>query len=737
MFGEDQIGKYKLLKRLAIGGMAEIYLAQEIGIAGFQRLVVIKKILPNLLDFKDFITMFLDEARLAARLSHPNIIHIYELEQKEDDGLYYIVMEYIIGGDLFTLLKKRDNVLLPLDETICIITQILSGLHYAHELTDQYKRPLNIVHRDVNPKNVLISENGVVKLVDFGIAKARTRITSTRPGDIKGTFSYMAPEQARGKAVDRRTDIYATGSILYWLVTGQKAYPQNKDLLLEAVQIGNFIEPRKINPNVPEEIERIILKAMSEDPDNRYNTATEMRRELIDISKYLKVELDAEKLSNTIKKNFPEDLIHINEESVLFDKSYAPPDEDTGLVLDFNQKSPKKLKESDRTENVKENNLFIYENINESLLADDDDLYAKTIHESIDEKDDELYAKTIHESIDEKVNSFGNEQTEQNPKEDSYSNYVEETDKLANPINTKSTQVEDKTELLNGSEDKSIKVQPVSDKFNIPTLIQTESELKSIEDKNRNTVQIRGIKKKKKKKNNNISIFILFSFSILVTVFGIWLIFSTLKENSNRFSQNSQNDLIIADNFGDKEDTNFPIDIVNNYNNIDKMLKIDDSGLDVFNLDGGFGDIMQYEDVMGFIDVESNNKINENEVLFNTINTKNKSGDNEEHHSHHHREKKTEEKVIENNINEKNKTFEENNPNLLNEQDTGPAHLSVLTVPYSEVYLDDKLLGTTPMAKRLIQPGKHTLKLVNPEKTPKIIEIEIMPGQDLRIRENL
>jgi serine/threonine-protein kinase len=267
---EERYGKYELLRRIAMGGMAEIFLARETGLAGFERLVIIKRVLPSLAEDIDFIDMFLDEARLAARLTHPNIVHIYELD--EVDGTYYIAMEYVAGGDLHELLGRFYGELLPLGDSLFIIGEVCAGLQFAHALAASDGQLLGVVHRDVTPKNVLLSVDGVVKVVDFGIAKARARISVTRPGDIKGTFSYMAPEQARGERVDRRADIYAVGALTYRLLTGSPAYPQVGEGLLTAVRASQFVRPRRINPDLPPIIEDIILRAMALDPRDRFPT---------------------------------------------------------------------------------------------------------------------------------------------------------------------------------------------------------------------------------------------------------------------------------------------------------------------------------------------------------------------------------------------------------------------------------------------------------------------------------
>jgi serine/threonine-protein kinase len=300
----NRFGRYELLKRIAIGGMAELFLARETGLAGFERLVIIKRVLPSLVEDIDFIDMFLDEARLAARLTHPNIVHIYELA--EEDDTYYIAMEYVAGGDLHDLSLRRQGELLPLRDALYVVGEVCGGLQFAHSLAGPDGEPLGVVHRDITPKNVLISVDGVVKIVDFGIAKARAKLSVTRPGDIKGTFAYMAPEQARGGTVDRRADVYAVGALTYRLVTGRPAYPQVGDSLLHAVRANEFLPPRQVNPSLPQAIEDIILRAMSLDPRDRYHTCGALRRHFADAARDLGLHGEADYLATVVRQAYPE-----------------------------------------------------------------------------------------------------------------------------------------------------------------------------------------------------------------------------------------------------------------------------------------------------------------------------------------------------------------------------------------------------------------------------------------------
>jgi serine/threonine protein kinase/ABC-type branched-subunit amino acid transport system substrate-binding protein len=281
IFTVQPFGKYVLVQKLAEGGMAEIFLAKQTGIEGFERNVVVKRMLPHLSRQPHFVDMFLDEARLAARLVHGNIIPIYEVGSIDES--YYICMEYLPGEDLAWVLKQSSacHAQLPIDVAVRIVVAAARGLHHAHELCDEEGKPLHIVHRDVSPSNLYLSFEGQVKLLDFGIAKAESRVTSTSSGTIKGKSMYMAPEQSRAEPVDRRSDIYALGVTLYEALTVSRPFLRDSVAgQLSAVMHGDFEPPRKRRPELSEELERIVLKAMALDACDRYSTAAELADEL-------------------------------------------------------------------------------------------------------------------------------------------------------------------------------------------------------------------------------------------------------------------------------------------------------------------------------------------------------------------------------------------------------------------------------------------------------------------------
>jgi len=298
-----RLGKYELIGRIAVGGMAEIYLARELGLAGFERNVIVKRVLPELARDPSFVEMFLDEARLAARLAHPKVAHIYELGQ--DEGTYFLAMEYIPGCDLESLLAAQGGPL-PLAEALHVTCEMLEGLHYAHSLRASDGSPLNLVHRDVAPKNVLISIGGDVKIVDFGIAKARSRATVTAPGLVKGTFGYMSPEQASGHPVDHRTDVFATGATLYRLTTGHMPYRGELLELVDVVRSGGFRPPEEVRPDLPMEIRDVIVRAMASDADQRYATASAMRRDLVAAMRACDLQSDSDALGRLVGMLLPE-----------------------------------------------------------------------------------------------------------------------------------------------------------------------------------------------------------------------------------------------------------------------------------------------------------------------------------------------------------------------------------------------------------------------------------------------
>jgi serine/threonine protein kinase len=278
---EARVGKYVLVRRLAKGGMAELYLANQTGPSGFQKPVTIKRILPNLTQDKSFVSMFLNEARIAAQLTHPNIVQIYDLGKAGDS--YYIAMEYVDGLDLEWILGllAKTSGRIPLDCAAAIAARVTDALYYAHRQTDIDGRPLNIVHRDVTPGNVMVSHQGVVKLVDFGIAKATAQLEKTNPGVLKGKFFYLSPEQTLRMPVDHRTDLFSLGVLLYEVTTGKRPFDGTDPVeIVHAIRDRQPPPPTEVLPGYPKRLSDIVMKAMEKDRLRRYRNAREMQMDL-------------------------------------------------------------------------------------------------------------------------------------------------------------------------------------------------------------------------------------------------------------------------------------------------------------------------------------------------------------------------------------------------------------------------------------------------------------------------
>ncbi|MFT3768879.1 MAG: protein kinase [Minicystis sp.] len=280
------MGKYQLIAELGHGGMAQVFLARASGPAGFNKLVVIKQIRPQFAEDPDFLTMFLDEARLAARLNHPNVVQTNEVGA--DDGRYFICMEYLEGQPLNRVLTRLGNGSkaegdgkLTLQMQLLILADTLAGLHHAHELCDFDGTPLAVVHRDMSPHNVFVTYAGQVKIVDFGIAKALSSSSETRTGVLKGKIGYMAPEQAMGEKVDRRADIFSCGMILWEMLTGRRMFKGVPDVAaLQRIVSGDIPSPRTVVPEVPARLEEITMKALAQNREQRYATAADMAADL-------------------------------------------------------------------------------------------------------------------------------------------------------------------------------------------------------------------------------------------------------------------------------------------------------------------------------------------------------------------------------------------------------------------------------------------------------------------------
>ncbi|MEK6683379.1 MAG: tetratricopeptide repeat protein [Nitrospirota bacterium] len=284
MTAQTHFGKYLLIDKVGTGGMAELFMAKQTGMKGFEKVMAIKRILPHLTEDAEFVSMFINEAKLAALLTHQNIVQIFDLGHIENS--FFIAMEYVMGKDLRTILQRAKTLNHPLSvgHALLIMSKVCAGMDYAHRKKDLTGRDLNLVHRDISPQNILVSYEGEVKLVDFGIAKAASQAAETRTGILKGKLSYMAPEQARGRPVDRRTDIFAIGIVLYEILTGHKLFTGDNDFdTLEKVREAKVEPPpTSLNKQVAPELEAILLKALAKEPENRYASASEMQTALED-----------------------------------------------------------------------------------------------------------------------------------------------------------------------------------------------------------------------------------------------------------------------------------------------------------------------------------------------------------------------------------------------------------------------------------------------------------------------
>lgn len=278
----EQFGKYILLEKLAVGGMAEVYLAKQSGANGVSKFVAVKRILPQFSDKEDFIDMFKEEASITINLNHSNIVSIYDFGIEK--GQFYLVMEFVEGRNLRQILNelKKANKSISIEQAVYIVKEATAGLDHAHRCTDSKSgKPLNITHRDMSPQNIMISFEGESKVIDFGIAKVEKETDGTKAGTLKGKFAYMSPEQSEGLPIDPRTDVFALGIILWELLANDRLFTgSNEAAILRKVRDCQIPPIRKINPLVPPELERIVTKALAKDKNVRYQTAANLQKDL-------------------------------------------------------------------------------------------------------------------------------------------------------------------------------------------------------------------------------------------------------------------------------------------------------------------------------------------------------------------------------------------------------------------------------------------------------------------------
>jgi serine/threonine protein kinase len=307
----ERIGRYRLCFELASGGMASVYLARAEGSPGFQKLVALKRIHSHLAHDKDYIHMFLDEAKIASSITHPNVCSVFDFG--EVDGEYFIAMEYLMGEPLSRVQRRvvadvdeRCSPLLPA-RMATIIAQACEGLHAAHELKDAKGESLNVVHRDVSAENLFVTYDGTVQVVDFGIAHARQRLHHTQAGQVKGTFPYMAPEQMTAAAVDRRVDVWALGAVLWELLTLRRLFLRDTDVNTMYAVLSSEIEPPSAyRPDVPSELDEIVLKALQRNPERRWQDARKMGRALRRVLAQQEEPIGPAELADWMARLFPD-----------------------------------------------------------------------------------------------------------------------------------------------------------------------------------------------------------------------------------------------------------------------------------------------------------------------------------------------------------------------------------------------------------------------------------------------
>jgi tRNA A-37 threonylcarbamoyl transferase component Bud32 len=282
-FQPQAFGRYYLVDKIAVGGMAEVFKAKSYSEAGFEKLLVIKRILDHLSDNSEFVEMFIDEAKLSVELQHANIVQIYDFGRFGDN--YYIAMECVEGKDIKGILRKLAQLrkLMPRELALLIAHEMCKGLDHAHKKANHAGEALHIVHRDISPSNIIVSYSGEVKVADFGIAKAESSAFDTKDGVLKGKYEYMSPEQASGQRVDHRSDLFATGIILHEMLTGRRLFKTDSDLkTLEKIKNAPVPPPSELNPSVPPELDRLVLKALSRDPDERFADCRAMQGAILE-----------------------------------------------------------------------------------------------------------------------------------------------------------------------------------------------------------------------------------------------------------------------------------------------------------------------------------------------------------------------------------------------------------------------------------------------------------------------
>jgi len=333
----SDVGPYELIERIGMGGMAEVFKASQSGEEGFERIVAVKRILPNLSADPDFEKMFIDEAKIAVQLQHPNIAQIYDLG-RDGDSLF-IAMEYVHGRDMATIIERQNEVkdrTLPLSFVVQVVIKVCEALHHAHAAKGSFGQKLNLIHRDITPQNILVSFEGAVKVVDFGLAKAAGRLVQTQAGVVKGKLAYLSAEQARGEQVDSRSDIYSLGTCFYEWLTGQRLFLRRNDAdTVMAVQRSEVPPLRAVRPELPQALDAIVRRALQPDPRNRYQTAGEMQEELMGFAMEAGMPVRRRRLVEVLSELYPGEVDQPAQPALAPPPPEPPPEPHTREIPDI------------------------------------------------------------------------------------------------------------------------------------------------------------------------------------------------------------------------------------------------------------------------------------------------------------------------------------------------------------------------------------------------------------------
>ena len=308
-FEPQGFGRYVLVDKIAVGGMAEVFKAKSYSEGGFEKLLVIKRILHHLSENEEFVEMFIDEAKISVELQHPNIVQIFDFGKFGDN--WYIAMELVEGKDTKGMLRRlaKRRKLMPSEFAVLIAHEMCKGLDYAHKKADLRGNPLDIIHRDISPSNIIVSYRGQVKVADFGIAKAQKSTYTTKDGVLKGKFEYMSPEQARGERVTPQSDVFACGIILHEMLTGRRLFKTDSDVgTLEKIKSGDYPKPSEVNPQVPASLDTIVMRALTVQPSDRFRDAREMQAALLEELYPQTPDVVQERLRRFMEELFAEDI---------------------------------------------------------------------------------------------------------------------------------------------------------------------------------------------------------------------------------------------------------------------------------------------------------------------------------------------------------------------------------------------------------------------------------------------